>query len=128
MIWKDTDGKTKQNASDLYSIVHEIGYSLGLSHPNERPYSPTWDSSDTVMSYNPSKAGFNTTYSSADIAALQLIWGSGDGQKSGSKNQISLVGAVQASSKKCSELNAQMTWLVVVVTTTCLVWVVTMLS
>ena len=37
------------------------------------------------MSYNPSKNGFNTSYSSADIAALQLIWGAGDGQQPGSK-------------------------------------------
>ena len=79
VLWRDTDGKNSQNKSDLYSIIHEIGHSLGLSHPNEKPYSRKWDSSDTVMSYNKGPNGWDTRFSSSDLQALQTIWGSQDG-------------------------------------------------
>ena len=79
VLWRDTDGKDSQNDSDLYSIIHETGHALGLSHPKERPYSPKWNSTDTVMSYNPGPDGFDTRYSSSDLKALQMIWGSADG-------------------------------------------------
>ena len=75
VLWRDTDGKNRQNNSDLYSIIHETGHALGLSHPKEKPFSPRWDSSDTVMSYNPSPEGYNTSFSASDVEALQLIWG-----------------------------------------------------
>ena len=31
---------------------HEIGHSLGLSHPNQDPYNKNWNSSDAIMSLN----------------------------------------------------------------------------
>ena len=78
VLWRDTDGKSSQNNSDLFTIIHEIGHALGLSHPNERPYNKKWDSSDTVMSYNKGPNGWDTQYSPSDLQALQLIWGSQD--------------------------------------------------
>ena len=78
ILWRDTDGKKKQNDSDLYSIIHETGHALGLSHPKEKPFSPKWNSTDTVMTYNPGPAGYDTQFSSSDIKALQMIWGAAD--------------------------------------------------
>ena len=79
VLWRDTDGKGSQNDSDLFTIIHEIGHALGLSHPKEKPYSKKWDSSDTVMSYNEGPNGWDTKFSTSDLEALQMIWGSSDG-------------------------------------------------
>ena len=76
ILWKDTDGKKASNSSDQNTIIHEIGHSLGLAHPNDDPFDESFDSFDTVMTYNNNGIDiWNTQLSAVDILALQKIWG-----------------------------------------------------
>jgi len=70
---------------DAYTILHELGHTLGLSHPQSGGDDPSgsWHtSSDTVMSYNsiPNYDNWGIyslapRWSSSDISALQTLWG-----------------------------------------------------
>ena len=75
IYWLDTDSGLSLNDFDACTIIHEIGHALGLSHPYEDPLNGNWNTDDTVMSYNVSPDGWDTWFSTTDIAALIEIWG-----------------------------------------------------
>ncbi len=73
ILWRNSSSELDFNRN---TIIHEIGHSLGLSHPNEDPTNSLWDTDITVMSYNKSIDGWNISFSSNDLQALRTIWGS----------------------------------------------------
>ena len=76
IIWKDSGLSGGKNIdSNLNTIIHEIGHSLGLGHPYNDPLNESWTSEDTIMSYNRGPNGWSTWFSQADIHALISIWG-----------------------------------------------------
>ena len=76
IFWKDSNLKGNINIdSDKNTIVHEIGHALGLGHPFNDPLNKSWDSSDTIMSYNISPEGWSKWFSEKDLNALISIWG-----------------------------------------------------
>ncbi len=76
VLWKDSLLQGEINIdSNLNTIVHEIGHTLGLSHPFNDPTNPSLNSEDTVMSYNRGPDGWNSWFSGLDINALISIWG-----------------------------------------------------
>jgi hypothetical protein len=75
ITWANRGGQ-RLSRSEQWTIIHEIGHALGLAHPYGKPFSSRYDSSDTVMSYNPSARG-GSAFTSTDIQALQSLWGIG---------------------------------------------------
>ena len=72
--WFDIAWRSTSNSnSNQNTIIHEIGHALGLGEPG---FDPLFNSTDTVMSYNPAPGGgWSTTWSSLDISALVSEWG-----------------------------------------------------
>ena len=68
IFWKDND-------SSKHTLIHEIGHTLGLSHPKDDPFNIAWTTDDTVMSYNIGKDGWNNWFTEKDLNALKNIWG-----------------------------------------------------
>ena len=73
---------------DAFVLIHEIGHALGLAHPQlngiDDPFGTWHNTDDTVMSYNfiYDESLYYTqplSWRSADIAALESIWGAETG-------------------------------------------------
>ena len=77
IFWKDTQTNLQSNNN---TIIHEIGHSLGLSHPYDQPHNKLFNSKDTVMSYNEGPDGWDTWFSKHDLNALIKNWGREDDQ------------------------------------------------
>lgn len=60
ILLKDSGGNPNTNDLNKYTIIHEIGHTLGLSHPNYDPYNSQWETDDTVMSYNIGRNGYRS--------------------------------------------------------------------
>ena len=67
-------GGVIRNLNDRNTLVHELGHTLGLSHPERMPFSRRYNSGTTVMSYRPGKKAMKDWFRPADLAALQQAW------------------------------------------------------
>ena len=94
IYFKDQD-KKKVTKFEYQLIHHEIGHSIGLSHPGERPTNPAYSHADTVMSYNQVFDSNGTVvpygFTSSDATAIMNWWNT-DGFVQQEYNQPESVG------------------------------------
>lgn len=70
--------KKQRNRSDqMATITHELGHSLGLKHPKQKPYSPEFSTASTIMSYNEAQHPdfVYKEFTINDLNALAGLWG-----------------------------------------------------
>ncbi|AAZ58712.1 hypothetical protein PMN2A_1222 [Prochlorococcus marinus str. NATL2A] len=76
IFWKDSPNERSSDSKENFNtILHEIGHTLGLSHPNDDPFDKNFNSQDTIMSYNKGPGDWGHWFSTKDINALIKIWG-----------------------------------------------------
>ena len=73
------DENNKELSKFEYQLIHhEIGHTIGLSHPGERPTNPAYSQADTVMSYNVVVDSNNAVvpygFTSSDASAIRNWW------------------------------------------------------
>ena len=72
ILWKDNPSN---NNSNRHTIIHEIGHTIGLRHPKNDPFNRSWNTDNTIMSYNRGILGWNDWFTDLDINSLLTIWG-----------------------------------------------------
>ena len=69
--------RQRNRSNQMATITHELGHSLGLKHPKQKPYSPEFSTAHTIMSYNEAwNPGFvYKEFTINDLNALASLWG-----------------------------------------------------
>ena len=75
LFWRKNIDNVEINSLEKNTIIHEIGHTLGLSHPQNDPTNIKWNTEDTVMSYNKPVGSWSDWFSKLDILALKSMWG-----------------------------------------------------
>ena len=69
--------KQRKITDQMAAITHELGHSLGLKHPKQKPYSPEFNTASTIMSYNDAVHDdfVYKDFTINDLRALVRLWG-----------------------------------------------------